>query len=324
MKLFEKYALKEVSENELSMVLCRIEEFIYSVAKNIADKDLAFSYRDFNEDELGSLYTFLMDEDIPYIEDKIGDVITIRSDAVWKEILKHKALKNPGRVMVMRLIEELGTCDEYSEIIGVIDFGKDGSIEREQFKTIMPSSILNKIAYGFVGILLLIIISSVVKLAVTSSNNAKEVVRLQAEIQIKDIEIAALKTSIEIEQRVAEAAEQENESLRLASTEYLKKYEDLKVVTAEKKNTGGKKVVVAKDKVKQVIEDKTQTPVLTLDESIDVTNIADSTEVNDYMQTQIQEAYNLAASLADHVCLIQEAEAKEFNDTSRTCNLQTL
>lgn len=188
----------------------------------------------------------------------------------------------------------------------------------------MPSSILNKIAYGFVGILLLIIISSVVKLAVTSSNNAKEVVRLHAEIQIKDIEIAALKTSIEIEQRVAEAAEQENESLRLASTEYLKKYEDLKVAAAEKKNTGGKKVVAAKDKVKQVIEDKTQAPVLTLDESIDVTNIADSTEVNDYMQTQIQEAYNLAASLADHVCLIQEAEAKEFNDTSRTCNLQIL
>lgn len=140
MKLFEKYALKEVSENELSIVLCRIEEFIYSVAKNIADKDLAFSYRDFNEDELGSLYTFLMDEDIPYIEDKIGDIITIRSDSVWKEILKHKALKNPGRAMVMRLYEEIGTCDEYSEIIGVIDFGKDGCIEREQFKTILEKN----------------------------------------------------------------------------------------------------------------------------------------------------------------------------------------
>ena len=55
-------------------------------------------------------------------------------------LLKHKALKNPGRVMVMRLIEELGTCDKYSEIIGVIDFGKDGSIEREQFKTILEKS----------------------------------------------------------------------------------------------------------------------------------------------------------------------------------------
>lgn len=188
----------------------------------------------------------------------------------------------------------------------------------------MPSSILNKLAYGFVGILLLIIISSVVQLTVTSANNAKEVVRLKAELQNRDIEIAALKTSIEIEQRVAQSAEQENESLRLANAEYGKKYEELQVVAKDKQAAKGQKVITAKNKVKQDIEDKTQTPVLTLDESIDVTNIADSTEVNDYIQTQIQEAYNLAASLADHVCLIQEAEAKEFNDTPRPCNLQTL
>ena len=30
--------------------------------------------------------------------------------------------------------------NEYSGIIGVIDFGKDGSIEREQFKTILEKS----------------------------------------------------------------------------------------------------------------------------------------------------------------------------------------
>lgn len=154
MKLFEKYALKEVSGNELSIVLCQIEEFIYSVAKNIADKDLSFSFKNFTDDELGSLYTFLIDEDIPYIEDKIGSVITIKNDGVWKEILKRKALKNPGRIMLMSLVENLGTCDEYTEIIGAIDFGKDGSIERDQFKIIVEKNKkLKKYTFDYIELL---------------------------------------------------------------------------------------------------------------------------------------------------------------------------
>ena len=187
----------------------------------------------------------------------------------------------------------------------------------------MPN-ILNKVAYTFVGIVLLVIVSSIVQLAITSSKNAKEVQRLSLEKQNKDIEISSLKTTIEIEQRVAFAAEQENESLKLVNSEYIAKYDKLQQASTSTKTVTSKNVTDSKAKVKQVIEDKTNAPVLTLDESIDATKIADSVEVNDYVQSQIQEAYALAASLADHVCLIKEAEAKEFNDTPVPCNLQTL
>ena len=99
----------------------------------------------------------------------------------------------------------------------------------------MFNNILNKLAFTFVGIVLLVIITSVVQLAYTSSKNAKEVQRLTAVLQAKDIELNALQTSIQIEQDVAYAAEQENTALKLLNSKYLVAYEELQ--TKEKKTT---------------------------------------------------------------------------------------
>lgn len=139
MKLLEKYSSNTVTDNELRLVLCRIEEFIFEVSKNIADKDYTFSYKRFSDDELGSIYTFLMDEDIPYFEDKLRDEITITVDSVWEEILKRKALTNPSRLKILRLSQEHGTCDQYEEVIGIINFGQDKHTERSQFQMILTN-----------------------------------------------------------------------------------------------------------------------------------------------------------------------------------------
>ncbi len=188
----------------------------------------------------------------------------------------------------------------------------------------MFNNILNKLAFTFVGIILLVIITSVVQLAYTSSKNAKEVQRLTAVLQAKDIELNALQTSIQIEQDVAYAAEQENTALKLLNSKYLVAYEELQ--TKEKKTTVAAvaKTGKAKQKVIEIIEAKTNQSVLTLDRQIDVSGIADSQEVADFIQAQVQESNIVILSLHDHRCLIQEAEESQFGNNPQACSLQAL
>lgn len=188
----------------------------------------------------------------------------------------------------------------------------------------MFNNILNKLAFTFVGIILLVIISSVVQLAYTSSKNVKEVQRLTALVQSKDIELSTLQTSIQIEQDVLYAAEQENTALRLLNSKYLVAYEELQVKDKKTTVAAVAKTSKAKQKVIEVIEAKTNQPVLTLDRQIDLSGIADSKEVAEFIQAQIQESNNVILSLHDHRCLIQEAEESQFGSNPQACSLQTL
>lgn len=106
-------------KSPLDEYIYSIKKYIESVSQDESESLLGIVCDKLDADDIGSLFTFLIDEEIPYEQN--GNNVIIREHAVKNELRKRKPLNTPTKSYVLVLYCLLGYEEQSSEIIGVID-----------------------------------------------------------------------------------------------------------------------------------------------------------------------------------------------------------